>query len=436
MNPEQISEAANGLRTVESGVRILRSISWDPSVRQRFFERGASELPEVTYAGFDSNAIHAQLRAVMRGVIGDSPIAQWFQRSADAIAASADLIACAGKPEFLTYGARLFGLPSESHFGATPIALAKAVEKLCAEISGLDLGAPSPACHLAEGVAERMREDCAKLFGDEAPEVFVVDELSANALAGPRRIQVRRGACFTDRDVLQLVQHEAYVHVCTSLNGRHQTKLPVLASSHAGTTRTQEGLAVFAEFITGSFDPDRFRRLADRTLAIQMAIDGADFLDVYRFYLDREMPRETAFENARRVFRGGVMSGGAPFTKDGVYLDGFLRVTNFLRAITAEGRIDCLPLLFCGKLDLEDIPALAQLAEMDLCTAPVYLPPWAADRRFLVTYLAYSQFLGTVPLDEHRAHYRDLLAHTPYGVHNSALDSQSGAPTQSYSDGD
>lgn len=436
MTPEQIFATATDLRKVESGVRVLRSISWDPSVRQRFFERGAIELPEVTYAGFDSGTIHAQLREVMRGVVGDSPIARWFQRSADAIAASADLIASAGKPEFLTYGARLFGLPTESHVGATPLALAKAVDKLCAEISRLDLGAPSPACHLAEGVAQRIREDCIKLFGDESPEVSVVDELSANALAGPRRIRVRRAACFTDRDVLQLVQHEAYVHVCTSLNGRHQTKLPLLASSHAGTTRTQEGLAVFAEFITGSFDPDRFRRLADRVLAIQLAIDGADFLDVYRFFLDRRLAPETAFENARRVFRGGVVSGGIPFTKDGVYLDGFLRVTNFLRAITAEGRIDCLPLLFCGKLDLEDIPALAQLAEMDLCTAPIYLPPWADDRRFLVTYLAYSQFLATVPLDEHREHYRDLLAHIPYGVHISDSDSKLGVVDFPYPDGD
>ncbi len=172
-------------------------------------------------------------------------------------------------------------------------------------------------------------------------------------------------------------------------------------------------MAVFAEFITGALDPDRFRRLADRVLAIQMSIEGADFLDVYRYFRDRGLSEDQSFENARRVFRGGVLTGGAPFTKDVVYLDGFLRVTNFSRALVAEGRSDCLPLAFCGKLDIEDIPALAQLTEIGLCREPKFLPPWASDRRSLVTYLTYSRFLGSVNLNQQREHYRELLDQTP-----------------------
>lgn len=413
MKADRIRAAAAGLRGAEAGVRILRHIAWDTSVKDAFFARRARELPVVSYEPFDAAPVHTQVREALRGVEGDSPVASWLRRSAAAIECSADLLASAGTPEFFRHGAQLFGLPTTDQYGTTALGLARSVDKLCADLEGLDLGAPPVACHLAEGVAQRMREACATLFGDEAPEVVVVEELSANALAGPRRIQVRRDACFTDRDVLQLVQHEAYVHVCTSLNGRHQVDLPLLGSSHAGTTRTQEGLAVFAEFITGSLDPDRFRRLADRVLAIQMAIDGADFLEVYRFFLERHLAEQQAFENARRVFRGGVLTGGAPFTKDAVYLDGLLRVTNFLRAVLAAGRSDCLPLLFCGKLDLEDIPALAQLTEQGLCAPPKYLPPWAADRRFLVTYLSYSLFLNSVRIEEHRAHYRELLGQTP-----------------------
>lgn len=413
MGPETIRTCAARLREVEAGVRVLRSIGWDRSVREAFFARGARELPRVAYAGFEAGPVHERLREVLRDVEGQDPVADWLRRSAAAIGGSADLIASAGTASFFEHSARLFGVPTADQGGRTALELARSVESLCDELAGLDLGAPPPACHLASGVAQRMRDACAKLFGDEAPEVLVVEELSANALAGPRRIQVRRDACFTDRDVLQLVQHEAYVHVCTSLNGRHQRDLPLLAASHAGTTRTQEGLAVFAEFITGSLDPDRFRRLADRVVAIQMAIEGADFLDVYRFFRERALEEEQSFENARRVFRGGLLTGGAPFTKDCVYVDGLLRVTNFLRAVIAEGRSDCLTLLFCGKLDLEDLPALARLSELGLCAPPSYLPPWAADRRFLVTYLAYSQFLTSVDMDVHRAHYRTLLASTP-----------------------
>ncbi|MFT5260688.1 MAG: hypothetical protein ACI810_002443, partial [Gammaproteobacteria bacterium] len=57
--------------------------------------------------------------------------------------------------------------------------------------------------------------------------------------------RIREGACFTDRDIVQLINHEAHIHVGTSLNGLAQTHLPLLAASHPGTTRTQEGLAAF-----------------------------------------------------------------------------------------------------------------------------------------------------------------------------------------------
>src|SRR5688572_33223792 len=75
--------------------------------------------------------------------------------------------------------------------------------------------------------------------------------------------------------------------------------------------------------------------------SIQMAEDGADFLDLYRFFLGRGHDEENAYDNARRVCRGGLVEGGAPFTKDVCYLDGLLRVTNFLRIALEIGRASC-----------------------------------------------------------------------------------------------
>jgi uncharacterized protein (TIGR02421 family) len=211
----------------------------------------------------------------------------------------------------------------------------------------------------------------------------------------------------------QLVEHEVLVHVATSLNGQAQVSLPILGAAHPGTTRTQEGLAVFAEFITGSIDPSRFRRLAERVLAIQRAIEGAGFIDCYRYFLSRGVEPEQAFENARRVYRGGVLSGGAPFTKDVVYLDGLLRVHNFLRAVVTMDRVDCIPLLFCGKIDLEDIPALCELSTLGMCQPARFMPDWASDLRQLVAYLAYSGFANRVDADVVREHYHSLLRHSP-----------------------
>ena len=113
----------------------------------------------------------------------------------------------------------------------------------------------------------------------------LVERLSANALATSRAIRVRRGARFTDRDFTQLLNHEAFIHVATSLNGKAQNGASDPRGRPPGTTHTEEGLAVFAEEISGAIELDRLRRLADRVLAIQMAIEGADFLEVYRYFL-------------------------------------------------------------------------------------------------------------------------------------------------------
>lgn len=79
---------------------------------------------------------------------------------------------------------------------------------------------------------------------------------------------------------------------------------------------------------------NRFQRLADRVFAIQMAIEGADFLQVYHYFLERTQGNEDqSFESARRVFRGDIITGGAPFTKDVVYLFGLLRVGGAINAI-------------------------------------------------------------------------------------------------------
>ena len=60
------------------------------------------------------------------------------------------------------------------------------------------------------------------------------------------------------------------------------------------------------------------------------------------------------------------------------------------------------------------LPALLHLAHEGLCLAPKYLPPWAEDRQFLVSYLAYSGFLNEVNLSTVKAHYAKMLDGTWY----------------------
>ncbi len=417
---ERIRRVSDLLYDATRPIRILSHVTWHPAVRAQFFARGARELPEVDYPPFDPSEPTAMVAEARRHIGGDGVVDRWLVRLADVIEKSARMLAACGTREFFRYSSELYGTPRGplADETTTALGLASQFDRLIGTFTGIDLGAPPPACHLAQAVADEMERASRAMFGDEAPEVLIVDELSANALAGPRRIRIRRTGCFTDKDISQLVHHEAYVHVATSLNGLAQPYLRILGASHPGNVKTQEGLAVFAEFVTGSIDLDRMHRLADRVLAIQMAIDGADFLDVYRYFLDRTGTDAQAFENTRRVFRGGVVSGGAPFTKDIVYLDGLLRVHSFLHAIVTTGRADCLRLLFCGKLDIEDIPVLHELSRHGMCIPPKYLPPWAADLRFLLCHLAYSSFLNGIDVSRMERHYDVLLGATR--AHGSA----------------
>lgn len=71
---------------------------------------------------------------------------------------------------------------------------------------------------------------------------------------------------------------------------------------------------------------------------------------------------------------------------------------NFIRASFAAGRADCLSLLFCGKLDLFDIPALCELYAMGLCQPPRFVPPWMSDPRYLLAVLTFNVFTSHINL--------------------------------------
>jgi len=411
---QRYTDVSSLLYKASQSIRILSHLEWPSSVRHQFFATKAKEFPKVSYPDFEASQTLAIIKDARR-LIKHTEVDDWLTRIATKIEYSACMLQATNTSKFYEYSEKLYGKPKNPFVDGktTPLELAQTFEKQINSFSHFDVGAPLPMCYLASDVAAQMEVAVKELFGDDAPEVLVVDELSANALASPKLIRIKRTAAFTDRDAKQLISHEAHIHVATSINGLNQPSLKILAAGHPGTTKTQEGLAVFSEFVSGSIDLDRLRRLADRILAIQMAIDGADFLDVYRYFLDRTGTERQAYENSRRVFRGGVLSGGAPFTKDGVYLEGLVRVINFLKAIATSGRADCFRLLFCGKLDIEDIPVLYQLEKMGLCKPAEYLPPWAQDARYLLSFLTCSSFFNKMDTAQISQHYDELLEGIP-----------------------
>ena len=406
----RLGHISKSLFEISRRIRILRHLKWPERIQYEFFRLKSEVLPNVEYPKFNYDEISASLKS-LNDKYGDTPYDNWLKDKAIQIEIGANLLKYSGKKRFFEYSAKLYGTPKcllgdgktssidiaykfesmlDSHF----YHFSKEIDK---EIIS------------ATKVKQEMKKKVDLVFQKSSPQVIISNDLSAKSTASSKRIKIRKDAKFTKNDIEQLFNHEAMVHVATTLNGRLQNNMKILGSNYGRVTRTQEGLAVFSEFITGCIDVNRMYRISDRVIAIQMAIDGANFIDVYRFFLKRSERKTQAFEDARRVFRGGILSGGTPFTKDIVYLDGLVRVHNFLKIAISKGRTDAIEVLFLGKLDLNDVPILLDMKKDGLIQRPRYLPTWAKDMNYLISYFLFSNFVGKMDITKVDDYYNPLL---------------------------
>ena len=391
-------------------VKILRHISWPEEVRINFFKHNCSKIPKVTYPGYNDSDLTSILNQAEQ-LFRDTKYDDWLRKKVTEIRKSSELLAACGTKEFFKISSDIYGLPTTPIQDKTtmPRDLSDQFEEIINSIdSSQIMGMHSPKIS-SEEVVDKISNTVNTYFGKSAPKLKIVKELSAKATASSKTIKIRENGEFDETDIKQLLNHEAYIHVATTLNGRSQSKMKILGSNYGSITKTQEGLAVFSEFITGSIDVDRMRRISDRVVAIQMSIDGADFLEVFKFFLEKSGSENQAFESTRRVFRGGILTGGAPFTKDIVYLDGLIRVYNFFRSAIAQGKTECIQLIFSGKMDLDDIPIVHSMYKEGLVEKPKFIPPWATDLNFLICHFSFSVFLENINYDRVTNYYTSLL---------------------------
>jgi uncharacterized protein (TIGR02421 family) len=409
----RLEQASVFLLNAEVQLPVLKTLVWNKTLADEFFKKKEKCLPEPEYQKLDLSTVKLQIASARKLIAGTSPVHLWLQRYADITELTADLLGSVGTAEFYQHSCKLYGSSN------TPIAdgkrsaieLAKRIDSLLSEFDKGSIRLEPPETLTAYDLKTKLEASLPKYFGAEVPEIRISADMSSKAAAGREYIRLREDAAFSDLDVTQLLQHEALIHIATGKNGRLQKRFPLLGEAYPGNARTQEGLAVFAEFISGALDPHRFKRLADRVIAIDMAEQGADFIELYQYFRDSgasDKPID-AFESAYRVVRGGLVEGRAPFTKDSVYLGGLVEVHSYLRAAVRAGDAAFIRLLFVGKIDLGDLDAMKLLREENLIIEPRFIPPWANDLRYLLSYLAYSTFLNEINLEEVNTRYKNLF---------------------------
>ena len=258
---------------------------------------------------------------------------------------------------------------------------------------------------LATDVAERVAKHRPKIDVD----VVLDDRCTSKAIAGMTRVRVRPDAMFEPWEAEGLYFHEVETHAFTAQNGAAQEHAPFLKAGGPRTTPTQEGLAVFAELHHHALATSRLERLAVRVKMVEMAEDGASFLDLHRYLVDRGASARDAYLDSVRICRGGLVDGGAPFTKDACYLAGLLQVYAFLSVFVRAGLRDEMEMLVAGRIALDDIAALVELRAHGLLSRPRHRPTWLASWSTLLPYFAFTSFMQSVGLHEVEKHYEAVI---------------------------
>lgn len=382
-------------------IRVLATVAWPPAVEQHFLEElehGRETLPRFEYHPPDFAAQRTELAAIAAAADPNHPLGAYLARSAASWQTAARMLEAVGTAGVTAPSIELYGKPGDALPGGmhTNLDAARYFLDIAQELGDGKALPEAEYCIPADVLRLGVQAEVDAFFGAGKVRVEIDPELTAKAAAGATRIRLRGGTCFSPYDRSQLLAHEAFVHTLTALNGRAQPVLKSLSRTAPRATATQEGLAVFAELMSGSIDIARLQRISLRILAVDLALSGADFIEVYRWFRDHGQNVADSFFSTQRIYRGVPVTGGAAFTKDNVYLAGLLTVHTFFRWAFKRRRLGLLRHLFAGKLSLDDALALRPCFADGSVAGPEFLPPWVQQSQGLAAKLAFSLFANRI----------------------------------------
>lgn len=417
-----VRELSDRIVEAQRPIRILNSIKWCNKTRSEFFANGCRTLPAIdkdyylrqSPLDFDTEALGNEFFSIERDIsrkLGQlNPLASIMRRICREYRLVIRMLVARGTPEFGVIAEELYGSASDVfHAGDPTLAdLGTQMESVLTNLLQNESMMETEKTIAADQAVEALNQRFECTFPDSGIRVLLDDSMTADAAAGSDYLKIRSDARFNELDIDVLEVHEGWVHLGTTLNGMAQPWCTFLGKGPPSSTTTQEGLAVLTEILTLRSSPSRLYRLVARVRGITLAEDGANFIDVFDYLTGRGLSREDSYALAVRVFRGSTPAG-KPFTKDLAYLRGFIQTYNFMRLCMSEGKLDGLPLLFCGKVTLEDIKIYRQLVEEGVVMSPRFLPPYLADLKGLATWMSFSRFISRLNFDQLGADYGPLL---------------------------
>lgn len=415
-----VKELSDRLVTLQKPIRILDAVNWDAKVRQEFFRHKGKRQPNVTSEYYQHRKLDYNLetlqsefltldRDISRQIGQLNPVGALMRRMCREFRLVLQMLEARGTEDFSALSTDLYGGPHDVfHAGEPSLAeLGTMLETTLDQMTSNLLPEDKKEFN-AEQAVEILRDKFKLSMPNVPVQVVLSDGIVSDAAAGSDTLKLNKDVMFSMRELDILEAHEGWIHLGTTFNGQSQPHLTFLAKGTPSATTTQEGLAVLTEIVTLRSTPSRLKKLVNRIRAVTLATEGATFLDIYRYLVDKGVDTGEAYTLASRAFRGSTPEG-LPFTKDLSYVKGFVLIYNLIRVAIQLGRLDRIPILLCGKINIDDFKTYSQLMDDGTLIPPAFVPPHFSDFRGLAAWLSFGKFIGNLSFTQLEQDYRHLF---------------------------
>ncbi|MDH5560548.1 MAG: flavohemoglobin expression-modulating QEGLA motif protein [Deltaproteobacteria bacterium] len=322
--------------------------------KQKYFKSGFKKAPNFRYRQLTINPfeIKGKLYQLPVHSINDINIYNLYKDSIKLFALHCDLLSSIGSKKFFYHSLLCFGEPSENDKSNARFLLHCPSQPTQGDEKKFD----------AEQAVDYFKQHINQ-FGFEC-KVAISNKMVARALVVPsqRKLLIRKSAIYTEKELQALLYHEIGVHMMTTMNAEKQP-LKLFRSGLPNNTQTQEGLAIYCEYVSGNLTIDRLKELALRVIAVSLMIKGYDFKQIFScLHEDYDLSLDKAFYLTTRVVRGGGL------TKDYLYLRGLREILSKLN------KSEDIKNLFIGKTDIGYLGIINEMVEREMLLPPYYIP--------------------------------------------------------------
>ncbi len=312
--------------------------------KQKFFASKYLTDPQFKYPkrDFDKFKLHRKFFTLPLESIEDETIRNLYEEIIYSYSGLIQCIETIGEGKKFYYNSlRSFGTPTEDD-----VENAKFILHFEDEVDVDNIFAPKYSPEEAE---EIFREYSTNYEFDYNIKQSTTMSAIAMVLNNIKTLVINGNHTFSENEMAILTHHEIGVHMVTTMNGLEHS-LKIFSHGFPNNVETQEGLAVFSEYMSGNLTLKRLKELAYRVLAVNGLAKGYSFSKTFRsLHNTYDLDREHAFYITVRAYRGGG------FTKDYLYLTGLKKIYDYYQS----GKD--LSLLLTGKVSLDFIEDIEYL---------------------------------------------------------------------------